>query len=62
MIDADWRDEIEPEGIVVRMGRGVVAALLVAGLLYLSGGRQYFFLQRTPERLEQANVAVFIML
>jgi len=52
----DGEDEVEPEGIAVRIGRGVVAALLVVGLLYLSGGRQYFFLQRTPERLEQANV------
>jgi len=53
---ADEIGAIEPEGTLVRIGRGVVALLLIIGLLYLFGGRQYFLLQRTPERVEQEDV------
>ena len=53
---AGLEDAIEEEGLWYRLGRGALALLVIAGLLYLFGGRQYFWLQRTPERVEQAVV------
>lgn len=40
-------------GTVSRLFRGFLALILVAGLLYLSGGYQYFFYSQTPSGVEQ---------
>lgn len=53
---AGLEDVIEEKGLLYRFGRGGLALLVIAGLLYVFGGRQYFWLQRTPERIEQVVV------
>jgi len=57
MDEVDLEDAIEPISIWTRVWRGAVALLLVVGLLYLFGGREYFLLRRTPERVQQVVVA-----
>lgn len=56
MIHIDQEDAVEPVAIWVKLWRGLVAVILVMGMLYIFGGRQFFFLQRTPEGVQQVAV------
>ncbi|MCH7759015.1 matrixin family metalloprotease [Patescibacteria group bacterium] len=52
-------DEIEEQvttSLTVRIFRGVVILILIIGLLYISGVRQYLFYSRTPDTIKQKLV------
>lgn len=49
-------DQQLPTPLYVRVIRGLIALIAVAGMVYLAGGHQYFFLRRTPPTVEQTTV------
>lgn len=53
--DIDSQEKVEAS-IFSRVLRGVIAFIVLAGLLYISGVYQYFFYQRTPTSANQAEV------
>lgn len=46
-------DTIPPTPLWVKITRGIVASIIIAGLLYLSGVYQFLFLHRTPQAATQ---------
>ena len=53
--DIDGQEKIEPS-IFSQVLRGVVALVVISGLLYISGIYQFFIYQRTPPSLNQAEI------
>jgi hypothetical protein len=47
----------EPSPLPIRLLRGLMALIVIGGLLYLFGGRQYFLLRRTPADVVQREIA-----
>jgi hypothetical protein len=55
-VNEDYEDVISPPPWWVKAGRTAVALLALVGILYLSGGYQYFFLRRTSPNVQQTSL------
>jgi len=53
--DIDSQEKVKAS-IFSRVLQGIVAFIALVGLLYISGGYQYFFYQRTPPSVNQAEI------
>ena len=49
-------EKIQEPSVLARIFKGLIALAVLLGFVYLSGFDQYFFYQRTPDRLQQEPV------